>query len=80
MWCKYPSLGSRHTRKKVQFYGDTNNSNLQTVLARQNKQCREEQVILSTIRYKSTERLPQADNDETKNLQEHACKEKWDGP
>ena len=63
----------------VQFYGDTNNPNLQTVLASQKTQRREEHIILSTIQYKATESLPQAGNDETTNLQEYACKANWDG-
>ena len=31
------------------------------------------------IRCKNTDLLPQAGNDKTTNLQEHICKEKWDG-
>ena len=50
----------------VQFDGDTNNPNLQTVLASLNTQRREEQVILSTIRCQETERLSQVVNDEKK--------------
>ena len=52
-----------------------NNPNLQTVLASQNTQRREEKAILSTIRCKATEILPQEVNDETMNLREHACEE-----
>ena len=52
----------------VPFDGDTNNPNLQTVLAIRNTQRREEQVILSMIRFKATESPPQAGNDETTNL------------
>ena len=63
----------------VRFDGDTNNPSLQTVLAIQKIQCREERFILSTIRCKWTESLPQAGNDETTNSREHACKAKWDG-
>ena len=63
----------------VQFDADTNNPNLQTVLASQTTQCGEEQFILSTKKCKATESPPQAGNDETTNLREHACKAKWDG-
>ena len=63
----------------VRFDGDTKNPNLQTVLEIQNTQRREEQVILSMIQCKATESLPEAGNDETTNLREHACKAKWDG-
>ena len=62
----------------VQFDGDTNNPNLQTVISIRNTQLREEQVILSTIRFKATESPTQAGNDETTTLREHACKAKWD--
>ena len=62
----------------VQFDRDTNNPNLQTVIASQNVQSQEEQVILSTILCQVTESLPQAGNDETTNLLERACKAKWD--
>ena len=68
MWWEYTSLGSIHTGKSVQFDGDQNNPNIQTVLSRRNTQLQEEQVILSTIKCKTTERLPQAGNDETTNL------------
>ena len=30
------------------------------------------------LRCKNTERLPQAGNDKTTNLQKHTCKAKWD--
>ena len=50
----------------VRFDGDTNNVNLQTVLANRNTQRREEQVILSTIRCQTTESVPQASNYQTK--------------
>ena len=63
----------------VRFDVDTNNPNLQKILASRNTQRREEQVILSTILCQENESLPQAGNDQTTNLQEHACKEKWDG-
>ena len=63
----------------VQFDGDTNNANLRTVLSSRKIQRREEQVILSTIQCKATDRLPQEGNDETTNLLEHACKVKWYG-
>ena len=53
--------------KSFQFYGDTNNTNLQTFLASLNTQHREKQVILVTIRCKMTESLSQAGNDETTN-------------
>ena len=52
----------------VRFYGDTNNTNIQTVLESQNIQRQEEQVILSTIRCQATESLPQAGNDQTANI------------
>ena len=73
------SLGSRHSGKSFQFYGDTNNPNPQTFRASRNTQRREKQVILFKIRCKMTESLSKAGNDETKNLIEHACKTKWDG-
>ena len=46
----------------VRFDRHTNNPNLQTVLASQNTQRREEQVILSTLRCKKYESIPQAGN------------------
>ena len=63
----------------VLFDGDKNNLKLEKVLASRNTQRQEEQVILPTTRCKATESLPEAGNDETTNLQEHACKAKWDG-
>ena len=62
----------------VQFDGYQNNINLQIVLSKQNNQCLERQVILSTIQCKTTESLPQAVNDKTTNIREHTCKAKWD--
>ena len=52
----------------VQFDGDTNKPNLQTVISIRKTQRREEQVVLSTIWCKATGSLPQAGNDETTNL------------
>ena len=63
----------------VRFDGDTNKFNVRTVLASRNTQRQEEQVILSTIRLQATESLPQAGNDQTKNIQKYACNAKWDG-
>ena len=62
-----------------QFDADTNNANLRTVLASIKTQRQEEQVILSTIRRQATESLPQAGNYQTTNIQQYACKAKWDG-
>ena len=63
----------------VQFDRDQNNTKLQTVLASQNTQHREKQVILSMIRSKTNESVPQEGNGKTSNLREHTCKVKWDG-
>ena len=63
----------------VRFDGDTNKFNVRTVLASRNTQRQEEQVILSTIRRQATESLPQAGNYQTTNIQQYACKAKWDG-
>ena len=63
----------------VRFYGDTNNTNIQTVLASRNTQRREEQIIISTILCQVTGSLLQERNDETKKILGHACKAKWDG-
>ena len=52
----------------VRFDGDTNSVNVQTVLASRNTQRQEEQVILSMIRRKASESLPQAGNDQTTNI------------
>ena len=56
-------------KTSVCFDGDTQNVNLQTVIASRNTQHLEEQVILPTIQCQSTESLPQAGNDQTKNIQ-----------
>ena len=55
-------------KTSVRFDGDTNNVNLQTVLASRNTQRLEEQVIIPTIQCKSTESLPQAGNDQITNI------------
>ena len=39
----------------------------------------EKKIILSTIRCKKNEGLPQAGNDETENVQKHACEAKGGG-
>ena len=68
------SCGDLHLRiqdileTSVRFDGDTNNVNLQTVLAIRNTQHREEKIILSTIRSQANESLPQAGNDQTTNI------------
>ena len=54
--------------RSVRFDVDQNNLNLQTVIARQNTQLQEKQVILSTIQCKNIESLPQSGNDQTKNI------------
>ena len=63
----------------VRFDVYKNNANLNRLLASRNTQRQEEQVILSTIRRQSTDSLPQAGNDQTTNIQQYACKAKWDG-
>ena len=62
-----------------QFYADTNNTNLRTVIASRNTQRKEEQVILSTIRRQATESLPQAGNIQIINIRQYTCKAKWGG-
>ena len=52
----------------VQFDGYQNNTNLQTVPAIQNNKHEEKKVIISMIRCKTTESLPQAGNDKIKKL------------
>ena len=39
----------------------------------------EKKIIPSMIRCKNNESLPPVGNDETENIQEHTCKEMWDG-
>ena len=62
----------------VKFDGDRNNTNLQTVLTSRNTQHRGKKFIISTIKCKKTESLPQAGNNNTTNLREHSCKGELD--
>ena len=59
--------------------GDQYEPNLQEVLATRNSKLWEKQSILSMIRCKNNESLPQVGNDETENIWEHIFKAKWDG-
>ena len=72
MWREYTYLGSRNTGNRCLILWRYKQPNPKKVLAIRNTQRREEQVILSTILCKATESIPQAGNNETTNLQEHA--------
>ena len=79
MWWEYTSSGSRNNSKQFSILWSSLWTQPSNSSRKPKQSIQRGKIILSMMKSKNNESLPQAGNDEIGNIWAHTCKANWDG-